>query len=66
MKGAGVETVGRRGSQARVEEGGRYLGIPQNRLRDAVANDHLGDRRSDRGLFTVRKPGAVQDVASRA
>ena len=38
-----IETEGRRGSQTRVEEGGRYLGIPPDRSCEAVAYGRVGD-----------------------
>jgi len=47
--GSSTETEGRRGSQTRLVEGGRYLGIPENRCSAIAAGRRPTHHEAGRG-----------------
>jgi len=54
-RGLAPKTEGRRGSQRRLAEGGRYLGIPGNGHSVAPTNGHEGVDDHNFGLLSVQE-----------
>ena len=51
------EIEGRRGSQTRLDEGGRYLGIPGDRPFHRIVSDRVDGKTRQSALFTVQETG---------
>ena len=61
MSGSALKTEGRRGSQRRGQEGGRYLGIPPWGHFEHHTETEIGHPITPRSLSVSKKPGAIQD-----